>query len=269
MDQAEKRRIVEALILSSAEPISAARLAEVIPYCKPAKAQELVEELNAEYIKHGRAFEICEIAGGYQLRSLPEFAPYLQQILKNRPLRLSRAALETLAIVAYQQPVTRAEVEDVRGVDCGAVLRGLLERRLVRMLGKKDEPGRPILYGTSSGFLEVFGLRSLKELPTLREFVELSEEHQLLVDQQPPSARGVAEEAVRSYLEDLEADPDAAAWAEDVARGETDGDAEDDEGELSEGDGETFGPGLSEAFEEDTSETPLTASDETDNGEDS
>jgi segregation and condensation protein B len=108
MDQAEKRRVVEALILGSAVPISATRLAELIPYCKPAKAHELVEELNAEYIKHGRAFEICSVAGGYQLRSLPEFAPYLQQILKTRPLRLSQAALETLAIVAYRQPLTRA-----------------------------------------------------------------------------------------------------------------------------------------------------------------
>jgi segregation and condensation protein B len=143
MDQAEKRRIVEALILGSAVPISATRLAELIPYCKPAKAQELVEELNTEYIKHGRAFEICTVAGGYQLRSLPEFAPYLQQILKSRPLRLSPAALETLAIVAYRQPVTRAEVEQIRGVDAGPVLRGLIERKLVRIAGHRDVPALP------------------------------------------------------------------------------------------------------------------------------
>jgi segregation and condensation protein B len=146
MDQAEKRRIVEALILGSAEPISATRLAELIPYCKTANAHELVEELNAEYVKHGRAFEICAVAGGYQLRSLPEFAPYLQQILKTRPLRLSQAALETLAIVAYQQPVTRAEVEQIRGVDAGPVLRGLIERKLVRIeqaRGPTDAPRSP------------------------------------------------------------------------------------------------------------------------------
>jgi len=176
MDQAEKRRIVEALILGSAEPISATRLAELIPYCKPAKAQELVEELNAEYIKHGRAFEICAVAGGYQLRSLPEFAPYLQQILKTRPLRLSQAALETLAIVAYQQPVTRAEVEQVRSVDAGPVLRGLIERKLVRIAGHRDVPGRPMLYATTRRFLEVFELSTLEDLPTLRDLRELAPE---------------------------------------------------------------------------------------------
>ena len=174
MDQAEKRRIVEALILGSAVPISATRLAELIPYCKPAKAHELVEELNAEYIKHGRAFEICAVAGGYQLRSLPEFAPYLQQILKTRPLRLSQAALETLAIVAYRQPVTRAEVEQIRGVDAGPVLRGLIERKLVRIAGHRDVPGRPMLYATTRRFLEVFELSKLEDLPTLRDLQELA-----------------------------------------------------------------------------------------------
>ena len=190
MDQAEKRRIVEALILGSAEPISATRLAELIPYCKPAKAQELVEELNAEYIKHGRAFEICEVAGGYQMRSLPEFAPYLQQILKTRPLRLSQAALETLAIVAYQQPVTRAEVEQIRGVEAGPVLRGLIERKLVRIAGHREVPGRPMLYATTRRFLEVFELSKLEDLPTLRDLQELAPEGALPGAPAPERAAG-------------------------------------------------------------------------------
>jgi segregation and condensation protein B len=198
MDQTEKRRIVEALILSSAEPISATRLAELIPYCKPAKADELVEELNAEYIKHGRAFEICAVAGGYQLRSLPEFAPYLQQILKTRPLRLSQAALETLAIVAYRQPVTRAEVEQIRGVDAGPVLRGLIERKLVRIAGHRDLPGRPMLYATTRRFLEVFELSRLEDLPTLRDLQELAPESALPGAPLPEGTAGGGSEEVQA-----------------------------------------------------------------------
>lgn len=174
MEDSEKRRIVEAVILGSPEPISAERVAAVIPYCKPAKVRTLVTELNAEYIKQGRSFEIDEVAGGYQVRTLPEYASFLQQTQPQRPLRLSKAALETLAIVAYRQPVTRGEIENVRGVDVGAVIRSLLERKLVRMNGHKEVPGRPMLYGTSARFLEVFGLETLDDLPSLRDIAELA-----------------------------------------------------------------------------------------------
>lgn len=174
MDDSQKRRIVEAVILASQEPISAQRVAAVIPYCKPAKVKTLVAELNTDYVKRGRSFEIDEIAGGYQFRTLPEYASYIQQIQPQRPLRLSKAALETLAIVAYKQPVTRAEIEDVRGVDAGAVVRSLLERNLVRLNGHKEVPGRPMLYGTSQRFLEVFGLERLDDLPSLRQIEELA-----------------------------------------------------------------------------------------------
>ncbi|MFQ5416891.1 MAG: SMC-Scp complex subunit ScpB [Myxococcota bacterium] len=174
MDDSERRRIAEAAILASPEPISAQRVAAVIPYCKPAKIKKLVDELNAEYVKQGRSFEIDEVAGGYQVRTLPQYASYLQQIQPQRPLRLSKAALETLAIVAYKQPVTRAEIENVRGVDAGAVVRSLLERKLVRLDGYKDVPGRPMLYGTTRRFLEVFGLETLDDLPSLRQLEELA-----------------------------------------------------------------------------------------------
>jgi segregation and condensation protein B len=174
MDDSEKRRVVEAVILGSPEPISAQRVAEVIPYCRPAKVRSLVEELNAEYAEQGRSFEISELAGGYQVRTLPEFASYLQQIQPQRPLRLSKAALETLAIVAYRQPVTRAEIEDIRGVDAGAVVRGLLERKLLRLAGHKEVPGRPMLYATSRRFLEVFGLEKIEDLPSLRQLEDLA-----------------------------------------------------------------------------------------------
>jgi segregation and condensation protein B len=174
MDDSEKRRIVEAVILGSPEPISAQRIAAVIPYGRPAKVKALVEELNAGYAEQGRSFEIGEVAGGYQMRTLPEFAGYLQQIQPQRPLRLSKAALETLAIVAYRQPVTRAEIEDVRGVDAGAVVRGLMERKLLRLAGHKDVPGRPMLFGTTRRFLEVFGLEKLEDLPSLRQLEDLA-----------------------------------------------------------------------------------------------
>lgn len=180
MEKSEKRRIVEALILSSSEPISAAKLAEIIPYCKPGHAKDLVNELNTEYAEQDRAFEIWEVAGGYQLRTRAEFSGYLQKLQKERALRLSQAALETLAIIAYRQPVTRAEIEDVRGVDAGAVVKTLLERHLIRIAGQREVPGRPMLYGTSRRFLEVFGLDDLKGLPTLRELDELAREQGLL-----------------------------------------------------------------------------------------
>lgn len=173
MDRDQQRRIVEALILASPEPIAPSRIAELIPRCNPSQVRALVKELNDEYAEQRRAFEIWEVAGGFQLRSLPEFAAYVKQLRKTRALRLSHAALETLAIVAYRQPVTRAEVEHVRGVDAGAVLRSLLERQLIRIAGHREVPGRPIVYATSRRFLEVFGLAKLGDLPALRELAEL------------------------------------------------------------------------------------------------
>ena len=180
MEASEKRRIVEALILSSPEPISAARLAEMIPYCDAGQAKDLVNELNTEYVEQDRSFEIWEVAGGYQLRTRAEFSGYLQKLQRERALRLSQAALETLAVVAYRQPVTRAEIEEVRGVDAGATVKSLLERHLIRIAGQREVPGRPMLYGTTRRFLEVFGLERLKDLPTLRELDELAREQGLL-----------------------------------------------------------------------------------------
>jgi segregation and condensation protein B len=175
VEHAESKRIAEALLLASAEPLSAARLGPVIGL--PAReVRELLDELNQEYEASGRGFRIEAVGGGFQLRTLPELAPWLQKLRPQPPLRMSRAALETLAIVAYKQPVTRAELEHVRGVDVGAVMASLLERRLVRIAGHREVPGRPMLYATTRRFLEVFGLASLSDLPTLREIDELLRE---------------------------------------------------------------------------------------------
>lgn len=225
MEQSDKRRVAEALILGSGEPISGQRIAEIIPYCKPKHVKGLVDELNADYIKSGRAFEIVEVAGGYQMRTLPEFAPYLTQTLKTRALRLSQAALETLAVVAYRQPVTRGEIEHIRGVDAGAVVRSLIERKLVRIAGHRDVPGKPMLYTTTRRFLEVFELQALDELPTLRDLKELAPEGALGGDDAPAeqladaaAAAGAGEEAPPSdESESLEAEAEAPSAGSDDA----------------------------------------------------
>ncbi len=180
MEAKEKRRIIEALVLSSPEPISAVKLAEIIPYGKAAQVKDLINELNTEYAEQDRAFEIWEVAGGYQIRTRAEFSGYLQKLQKERALRLSQAALETLAVIAYRQPTTRAEIEEVRGVDAGATVKSLLDRQLIRIAGQREVPGRPMLYGTTRRFLEVFGLENLKNLPTLRELDEMAREQGLL-----------------------------------------------------------------------------------------
>lgn len=201
MEASEKRRIVEALILSSSEPISAAKIAEIIPYCDAGQAKDLVNELNTEYVEQDRSFEIWEVAGGFQIRTRAEFSGYLQKLQKERALRLSQAALETMAIIAYRQPVTRAEIEDVRGVDAGATVKSLLDRQLIRIAGQREVPGRPMLYGTTRRFLEVFGLERLKDLPTLRELDELAREQGLLEktekDADVPAAEPAEEEGER------------------------------------------------------------------------
>jgi len=173
MDREGQKRIVEALVLGAPEPVTAQKIAEIVPGLETEDARALLAELGREYEEQGRAFEIWEVAGGYQLRTRAEYASYLRLLHRERPLRLSRAALETLAVVAYRQPVTRAEIEAVRGVEVDAVLKSLLDRQLLRIAGHREVPGRPMLYATTRRFLEVFGLGRLDDLPTLREMEEL------------------------------------------------------------------------------------------------
>src|SRR5262245_57086673 len=206
MDREGQKRIVEALVLGAPEPVSAQKLAEIVPGLETEDARALVVELGREYEEQGRAFEIWEVAGGYQLRTRPEYASYLRLLHRERPLRLSRAALETLAVVAYRQPVTRAEIEAVRGVEADAVLKSLLDRQLVRIAGHREVPGRPMLYGTTRRFLEVFGLGRLDDLPTLRELEELLAP----ASEEAPAASAVASEGGEP-TESLDEDPEDAA----------------------------------------------------------
>lgn len=166
---------VEAVLLTTDKPLSAARIAEAIAAATGAapgvaEVDEAVAALNEVYDSTGRSFRIERVAGGYRMMTRPEFGVVATASMQARDAgRLSQAALETLAIVAYRQPITRSDIEAIRGVACGDVLRGLLERRLVRIVGRAEEVGRPMLYGTGREFLEAFGLASLKDLPDSRE----------------------------------------------------------------------------------------------------
>jgi len=190
------RTVVESLLFVTDKPVTLDQLHEATGIDR-ARLQEALAQLGEIHREGSSGIVIAEVAGGWQLRTDPESGEFVRRFLRVKPHRLTRAALETLAIIAYRQPVTRPEIEDVRGVDSGAVVKALLERRLIKILGKKDEVGRPILYGTTREFLEFFALKDLSALPTLREFHELSEEHRTLVDREappPPGTEGIVQE---------------------------------------------------------------------------
>lgn len=162
--------LIEALLFAADEPLSTRRLAALVDDATPAQVEGAVQQLNADYLREKRAFHVREIAGGWQMVTRPEFAPYVSRLFASSSTpRLSQAALETLAIVAYKQPATRAELEAIRGVTVDGVLRTLVERDLVRVAGRAEGIGRPLLYGTSDHFLEYFGLTGLDALPRPEE----------------------------------------------------------------------------------------------------
>jgi segregation and condensation protein B len=212
------RTVRETLLFLAEQPLGVEELRQATGL-EPERIAKALDQLSGQYREGLSGIVLHEVAGGWQLRTSPLNAAYARRFLKVKPQRLTRAALETLAIVAYRQPVTRPEVEEVRGVDCGAVLKALLERRLVKILGKKEEPGRPILYGTTREFLEFFALKDLASLPTLREFHELSEEHRSIVEKEAPEPplpgiAGIVDElsdpTARASLEAKRAEGDAA-----------------------------------------------------------
>jgi segregation and condensation protein B len=158
--------VVEALLFASDTPVEADRIAEVLDLESPAAAREIVEALRARLEAEGRALQVMEVGGGFRLVTRPDVAPWLVKLARSRTRsRLSRPALETLAIIGYRQPVSRPEVDAVRGVNSEAVLDNLLERRMIRIAGRKESPGRPFLYETTREFLVAFGLRDLGDLP--------------------------------------------------------------------------------------------------------
>lgn len=169
----ELSAIIESIIFTADSSLSTDRLCELLHEYERNDIKSALAELAGHYQGRAGGIELVEVAGGWQFRTRPAFHHYITRHIKTRSSKLSQSALESLAIIAYRQPITRAEVEHLRGVDCGGVLKSLLEKHLVRILGKKDIPGRPLIYGTSKEFLEVFGLKDLKSLPTLREIQAL------------------------------------------------------------------------------------------------
>jgi segregation and condensation protein B len=169
VEDVEIKAVIESLIFVSESPLSLDRIKEVLGEVSRKDLQRYLSELVGDYERAQRSFNLVEVAEGFQFRTRPQYAEWIKKLKKTKPLALSQPALETLAIVAYRQPVVRADVEKIRGVDSGGVLRTLLERKLIRILGKKDIPGRPLVYGTSKQFLEVFGLKDLSSLPTLKD----------------------------------------------------------------------------------------------------
>jgi len=188
-------QVLEAMFFAAEKPLDLRALEETTQFPREV-LQAALTELQATYAPGSGGVVMVDLGGRWQLRTEPQVGAYVRRMLQVKPLRLTRAALETLSIIAYRQPITRPEMEDLRGVDCGAVTKALLERKLIRILGKKDEPGRPLLFGTTREFLELFNLRDLTQLPTLREFQELSEESRKIVEDEskpPPPVAGLTE----------------------------------------------------------------------------
>jgi len=170
------KSIIEALLFAAPEPLTQARLNAIIPD-EELDLAAIVEELNFDYLQQNKAITIAAVAGGYQILTIPEVHLYVQRLLnKTRRLQITPAAMEALAIIAYKQPVSKLELESIRGVGCDSVVRSLLEKELITIKGRDPGIGRALLYGTTQQFLEAFGLNSLQDLPRLKELSELMAE---------------------------------------------------------------------------------------------
>ena len=184
MDSFEIKPILESLFFISDSPIRVETLVEILPESNKEAILEGIHQIQVEYEDRSKGMELTEIAGGYQFRTKPLWAGWINRLKKTKAIKLSHAALETLAIVAYRQPIIRPAIEEVRGVDSGSVLHTLLEKGLIKIMGRKDLPGRPIVYGTTKAFLELFSLNTLSDLPTLKEI------------QPPPTLEEISKEDV-------------------------------------------------------------------------
>ena len=163
------KNIIESLIFVSETPLTIDRIQKTVPDAQIHEIRSAIQTLIEEHESRKGGFFLKEVAGGYQFRTCPEYHEWIKNLIQPNPVRLSRAALETLAIIAYKQPIIRNDIEHIRGVDCGGIIRTLMERKLVRILGRKEIPGRPLIYATTRYFLEFFDLKDLKDLPTPKE----------------------------------------------------------------------------------------------------
>jgi segregation and condensation protein B len=174
MEREEIKSILESLLFVADGPQPLQRFVEVLDAVDRVTLQNVLSEIQSDYENQNRGIRLVEVAGGYQLRTAKTNADWVKKYLGGRPARMSKATLETLAIIAYRQPITKAEVEAIRGVDVDGVITTLLERSLIRAVARKDVPGRPFLYGTTSEFLQLFNLKDLSELPALKDMEEIS-----------------------------------------------------------------------------------------------
>lgn len=204
MDHSQLTSIIESLIFVADEPITESALLLLLEQDGITKT-DIETALENIRQKFNLGIELKQVAGGYQFRTRSEMAPYIQRLNIPKPSKLTQPALETLAIIAYRQPIVRSEIEEIRGVDTGGVLRTLLERGFIKIMGKRDEPGNPLIYATTSKFLELFELNSLRELPTLREYEELEKERYGSILPQEPQNN-------TPLLEGIDTTPVAEKW---------------------------------------------------------
>jgi len=218
VEEERLKAILESLLFAAGEPVTLAQLASVLDSAPRDDIRRALAEMATAYAGGGRGLVLEEVAGGYQLRTPKEHALYVRKLLAAKPPRLSRPLLETVAIIAYRQPITRPEIEQLRGVDTGGVLETLLERRLVRIAGRKDAPGRPLMYATTSEFLEVFGLKDLQSLPDMEEFRALQTAHD--------------DSGVAAGADSTPVSADEAEISEAAAAGRGEGPADEESGTL-------------------------------------
>jgi segregation and condensation protein B len=205
LEDYQLKSAIEALLFVSGNPLSLDRLKGLFEETAPEQIETQIQALRQEYDGRGAGIMLVEVAGGYQLATRPENVFWIRKFRSVKvSTKLSKAALETLAIVAYKQPITRTEAEAIRGVNIGGILRNLMERRLVKIVGKKDVPGRPMLYGTTSEFLQYFGLKDLSALPTLKEFRELDAGEEVMEEIPLDSADAVSSEEANSEIAETE-----------------------------------------------------------------
>ena len=179
MNLSEKIQIIEALLFGSPEPLTQTRVNLIFQNDAP-RLDSAIKKLNSHYKQYNRSYIIQSIAGGYQISTLPEYDKWIKRMFdKTGKITLSTAAIETLAIIAYKQPINRFNIESVRGVDCSGVIKTLLSKNLIKIKGRDDSPGRPLLYSTTSSFLENFGLNRISDLPKLKEIAELTDQNML------------------------------------------------------------------------------------------
>lgn len=201
LDVVRIKGICEAVIFAADKPVTLAQLRGIFEGeegITPSVLQEALESLKSDLQSDARGLTLVEISGGFAFRTKPDHRFWVARLTTPKAVRLSRASLETLAIIAYRQPVTRAGIDDIRGVDSGAVIKGLAEKKLVKILGRQEAVGNPLIYGTTKEFLEAFGLKDLTELPTLREFQELDDDSRRTLDahgisiDEPPTEEAIA-----------------------------------------------------------------------------